>query len=63
MVIKYYKLELVERSQGGIQTACLLCCNMCGVAISGMGGPGSGQLCLECGGKILDGTAKMVIDD
>lgn len=64
MKIKYYKLQLVEREQSGVQTACILGCSLCGIAISGMGGPVYDAICLECGDKISSGEAELrVIPD
>lgn len=37
-----------ELKEGYIYSAAFVCCNECGAAISGMGGPKSYALCIEC---------------
>lgn len=50
----HYEIRPVrKRAPGSIATAALLNCSLCGKNIDGMGGPGSGQLCLPCGDEII----------
>lgn len=52
--MRYFELTLVDTSKDLIATAALLHCSLCGDCISGMGGPGYGAICLECGTRILE---------
>ena len=62
--IEYYELERVskELKKGCIVTACCRVCDTCGTMISGMGGPGSGSICVPCGDVLRSGQARSVID-
>ena len=62
--ISYYKLEKVtiENRPGGIATAAVRSCGLCGTMISGMGGPGSGSVCIPCGNLVKSGQARSCID-
>lgn len=64
-MIEYY--ELVKRHLVSepmqICTAAVWSCVLCGSTIDGMGGPGGGELCVECGDNILEGKYKLVNDN
>jgi len=45
----YYVLEPRKLRTGGIATAAIRRCGLCGGMISGMGGPGHGSVCKPCG--------------
>ena len=51
--------EKSEPERGTIATAAIRCCSICDVQIAGMGGPGSGSICWECGTLIKRGMVKM----
>lgn len=60
-MIVYYRLIKTELDDspppdGKIQlvTAAVWSCALCGSTISGMGGPGNGELCLQCAEDIID---------
>lgn len=60
----YYKLQrtrLPEPKSGAFLTAALITCGLCGVCIDGMGGPGDGAVCLDCGDAIRSGQARRTI--
>lgn len=51
----HYRLVRVEpeAQDGAFATAAVLTCAACGQAISGMGGPGTDEVCADCGDEIL----------
>jgi hypothetical protein len=59
MPIEYYELVRRKVHFGQIATAAIWGCALCGSAISGMGGPGNGEVCIPCGDKILSRTVTM----
>lgn len=56
----YY--ELVKRTNTydprAFVTAAVWSCALCGETIDGMGGPGSGEICVKCAEEILSGKLK-----
>lgn len=58
---KFFPLrpEPAEPLPGSIATAALRYCDICDVLISGMGGPGYGSICWECGTLIRRGQIKL----
>ena len=59
----FYKLvkEVIAPPKDGefrICTAAIWSCQLCGETISGMGGPGSGEICVQCGDDMLAGRMK-----
>ena len=62
---EYYELvkRYIDRHPMQICTASVWDCVLCGTPIDGMGGPGDGELCVECGDNILKGKYKLVNDN
>ena|ERR1700677_2247564 len=58
MPIFYYELVKRHHTPGMIQTASIWSCALCGNAISGMGGPGNGELCVPCGEALVAGSLR-----
>lgn len=63
MTIHYFTLTHVfdeDEAPGEFRllTAALLDCGLCGRNISGMGGPGNGVICAECGTALRRGQLK-----
>ncbi len=58
---KFFPLceENAEPAPGSIATAALRFCSICDVCIAGMGGPGNGSICYECGTLIRRGQIKI----
>ncbi|NDV50175.1 hypothetical protein [Salipiger sp. PrR003] len=58
---KFFPLnpEPAEPKEGSITTAACRSCDICDVLIAGMGGPGNGSICFECGTLIKRGMVKM----
>lgn len=61
----FFPLEAkpADPPRGSITTAALRLCDICDTQISGMGGPGSGSICFECGTLIAKGMVKMYRED
>ena len=62
--IEFYELvkRQIEEPKAGefrIATAAVWTCAMCREIIDGMGGPGNGELCLDCGEDIIAGHFKV----
>jgi hypothetical protein len=53
--VEFYELKKVAVNQG-VTTASIWGCSLCGAAISGMGGPNRGTLCVSCGDAITGGA-------
>jgi len=56
----FYRLvkETISHTPGCLVTAAVWSCQLCGETIDGMGGPGSGEICVKCGDDILAGRVK-----
>lgn len=52
---EFYRMEKTKLEPGFLVTAALLSCGLCGVTISGNGGPGGGQVCIRCGDELARG--------
>ena len=62
--IEYYQLvkhRIEEPAMGTfkISTAAIWSCAICRGTIDSMGGPGNGELCLDCGRDIIAGNFKV----
>jgi hypothetical protein len=63
--VQYYQLEKVTEHQHNglrIRTAAVLMCALCQHVIDGMGGPGSGVLCVPCGDALKTGQLRLMLD-
>ena len=51
----YYELvkRTIPHNPNIFVTAAVWSCSLCGETIDGMGGPGSGEICVKCGDEIL----------
>lgn len=56
----FYRLvkETIPHTPVSFMTAAIWSCQLCGEMIDGMGGPGSGEICVKCGDDILAGRIK-----
>jgi rubrerythrin len=52
---EFYELTKHQLTRGGLRTATVWGCSLCGTVISGMGGPSNGTICTECGDAIVEG--------
>lgn len=61
MEFSYFELnkKIWIYSSNIIANACVWTCALCDEVISGMGGPGRGEICTSCGDKIKTGTVKL----
>ena len=59
MPTPYYRIELEKREvrTGGMATACLMECHLCGSTISSRGG-GAPVLCDPCGDAVVSGRLR-----
>lgn len=66
MTVEYYELKRIkiadpEPGEFLMASAALLTCGLCGNCIDGMGGPGSGAICIPCGDLVKRGAARTAI--
>lgn len=54
----YFALQQRTLARGGVSTAAVWSCGLCTNVISGMGGPGGGELCQACGDDLLAGRLR-----
>lgn len=61
---EFYELtrRRIEPAAFEIATAAVWSCAICPTVISGMGGPGNGELCIACGDLIKRGKLKLVAE-
>lgn len=65
--IEFYELTkvIIEPMKPGefrISTAAVMSCGLCSRTISGMGGPGDGAICTECGDNLKAGRLKGAVN-
>ena len=56
--VEFYELKKRSATLSGIVTAAVWGCAICDRAIAGMGGPGSGEICVLCADDITSGRMK-----